>query len=230
MERIGDYVPPETGKSSYSTGPPPRLTSGRGAVSCCPVQHRANRPGRSRLLRGLRQGRGLPSHAVFLPGAEHGGWPRCGPGWAGGLDPERARAPSRQRNASSLPTGRVPVRRDVRALFRARTRRRAGSAGRGLDVNADAGAACSGRVIALESSHARGPTRCKQRVTCLRGSQSSADHAGRRPRTGDRPAAPCRRPMVTDPVVTDPVVDDPVATDPVATDPVATDPVVTDPV
>ena len=40
-----------------------------------------------------------------------------GPGWAGGWTRGGARAPSRQRRASPLPTGRTPVRRDARALF-----------------------------------------------------------------------------------------------------------------
>jgi len=68
-----------------------RLTSGHGAVSCCAVQHRANRPGRSRLLRGLRRGRGSPAvpsccqvrnteaGRAAVP-AGRGGWTRKGSG------------------------------------------------------------------------------------------------------------------------------------------------------
>src|SRR5260370_5451493 len=62
---------------------------------------------RRSLLRQAQRGRGLLLR------------PRLG----GGLDPGGARAPSRQRRPSPLPTGRTPVRRDARALFPAPGRR-----------------------------------------------------------------------------------------------------------
>ena len=63
--------------------------------------------------RGCAGGEGISSSWYQVQ--YRGGLPR--PRLGGGLDPGGAWAPSRQRRPISLPTGRIPVRRDAQAHF-----------------------------------------------------------------------------------------------------------------
>jgi hypothetical protein len=80
------------------------LTSSRSTVSCYAVQHRATK------VREVIGPSAAPcgGHLVCSVSLSDGPEPWLG----GGLDPGGAWAPSRQRKASPLPTGRVPVRRE----------------------------------------------------------------------------------------------------------------------
>jgi hypothetical protein len=113
--------PPDNSEQARQAGDPLRigsartgLTSRRSTVSCCPVQHRASRSG------AVSRPTGLCRKAAVRPvlrQAQRGRGLHLKPQLGGGLDPGGARALSRQRRACPLPTGRTPVRRDVRALF-----------------------------------------------------------------------------------------------------------------
>ena len=112
---------------SPAPGQPP---GGEPPRPCCAGE------GQSVLLCQAQQGRGLLLR------------PRLG----GGLDPGGARAPSRQRRTSPLPTGRTPVRRDARALFPAADGLRSGSSvpGQASSQICDVGAGSAGSNILFD--------------------------------------------------------------------------------